>query len=165
MKKMTTTSFLNRSLLDGIRLKNFKGTYPCDVIPSITKRNIYETYIINLDEKDMPGSHWVSIAFNKEDDGSRSCFYFDSLAMETVNGNILKYMMKYSDRIYQNDVKIQDDISEYCGLFCMAFVIFTDKNSINDVNKFIQLFTRNNLLTNDEIVVQYIIDEIYENIK
>ena len=50
----------------------FQGVFPIDLLPSRQKGS----YVINLDEHDQPGSHWVAVY----DDGDK-VEYFDSFGV------------------------------------------------------------------------------------
>ena len=157
---MTTTSYINRTLIENVKLTNFRGTFASDNIPPTRKCYYRESFIVNLDESNMPGSHWIAITFRREKNGSRSCFYFDPLADQTINANISIYISKFSDRICRNVVKIQDDKSVYCGLFCMAFVMYVDKRANKCEPNFTRPYAKKKLLTNDRKVVHYILKQI-----
>ena len=117
------------------------GIYSKDRLPSVLKKGFY---IINLNNHNEPGSHWVALYYNHLD----YSIYFDSYgfpAPEAVQKRIKPYLF--------NDRDIQSINSSACGYFCIAFIYFLyfkqDKYEAFDV--FINLFSEN-LMRNDEIL-------------
>ena len=74
--------------------KTFKGCYAHDNLPTITKFPC--SLIINTDNHDRPGDHWVGLVLNK-----KKCFYFDSYGAPVLSTHILLFLCdKYKEIVF-----------------------------------------------------------------
>ena len=105
--------------------KNYIGTYSKDNCP-VLKNN--QSTIINLQDSDKNGSHWVS--YKKI---GNKIYYFDSYAVPFVN-NIIKNQYP-NHKFICNIYRIQSMDSNQCGRFCILFLKSNVKNE-NDYNNF-----------------------------
>lgn len=80
----------------------------------------YETGIVNLDDSQGPGTHWV--AYVKKD---QNCEYFDSYGNLRPPREFLKYMTNGDDviNISYNYNNIQKDKTYNCGHLCLRFLV------------------------------------------
>ena len=147
---MTTTSYINTftNLVEG-----FIGAFPCDNIPTTNKRMKKYSIIVNLDTSQQAGSHWVALLVK-----NKTVYYYDPLGHKNNNEYITSYMNKFTIRLY-NKQQIQSKLSDYCGLYCLAFIIHSN-DCISPINKFNAMFcnTLPLLQFNDHIVVEYLIN-------
>ena len=118
--------------------KNYIGTYSKDNCP-VLKNN--QSTIINLQDSDKSGSHWVS--YKKI---GNKIYYFDSYAVSFIPDIIKKQYSKH--KFICNIYRIQSIDSNQCGKFCILFVKSNIKNE-NDYNDFLLKFEKNNFLKND----------------
>ena len=118
--------------------ENYIGTFSKDNVP-LLKNN--QSVIINLQDSDKNGSHWVS--YKKI---GNKIFYFDSYAIPFVNNIIKNQYPKH--KFICNIYRIQSMNSNQCGRFCILFVKSNIKNE-NDYNNFLLKFEKNNFLKND----------------
>ena len=102
--------FINNLLKN---LKNFEGCYSKDQIPLIENK---KSLISNLENSDKTGSHWVGLS-RKNDD----IFVFDSFGVGDIPNKLYKIYKNYN--IITNIYRIQDIISNLCGLFCVLFCL------------------------------------------
>ena len=91
---------------------NYIGTFSKDNVP-ILKNN--RSTIINLQDSNLPGSHWVS--YCKRND---KIFYFDSYGVAFVNNIIKNQYPKH--KFICNVYRIQSIDSNHCGRFCILLV-------------------------------------------
>ena len=77
----------------------FKGVYPVDMLP----KSCDGMYVINTDEHDQPGEHWVAV-YNDE--------YFDSFGFPPLDPRIRDFM---GSTIIHNDVPLQQMLTNACG--------------------------------------------------
>ena len=105
--------------------KNYIGTYSKDNVP-VLKNN--ESTIINLQDSDKNGSHWV--CYKKI---GNKIFYFDSFAVSFIP-DIIKNQYP-NHKFICNIYRIQAMDSNQCGRFCILFVRGNIKNE-NDYNNF-----------------------------
>lgn len=101
-------------------IKNgFGGVFASDTLPVAKKH--FVSFIVNLDDHTLPGSHWVSIYFK-----NRIAFYFDSYG-RCPPKSILNFMQKNCDDVYFNNVQVQNYFTTSCGYFCLFFILFQQK--------------------------------------
>ena len=75
------------------------------------------SYIINLDENESRGTHWIALHVNAE-----NITYFDNFEVE----NIPKYIRKFigNKNTITNVYRIQVYDSIMCEYFCIGFIDF-----------------------------------------
>ena len=129
--------FINKLLKD---YKNFIGCFSKDQIQLI-KNN--KSIIINLQNSNQPGSHWIALKrVNK------TIFVFDLFGIGYLPIGIFKVFKNF--KIITNIYRIQDITSNLCGLLCILFILY-DIKSKNDFIKFLTLFKSNDFLKNELI--------------
>ena len=74
-------------------------------------------YIINLDEHESTGTHWIALYINAE-----NVTYFDSFGVEHIPKEIIKLIGNKS--ITTNIYRIQACDSIMCGYICIGFIDF-----------------------------------------
>ena len=87
------------------------------------------------------GTHWIGMKFI-----DKKLFYFDSYAIPFIPDIIKK---QYPDsKIITNIYRVQDDLSNECGKFCIMFIQSNIKNE-SDYIRFLLQFEKNNFEKND----------------
>ena len=109
------------------------------------------SYIINLSKVTEKGSHLIAIQINSK---NKKVIYFDSFGLPCTNIDILTFMFGVNDKYEYNSCQIQHLDSNYCGMFCLAFVMYLDNSS--NFKNFLKMFNSDNLTKNDNIAVNYI---------
>lgn len=72
-------------------------------------------YVINTDNHDEPGSHWVAVY-----DNGRVVEYFDSYGRAPTDPRLLKFLgMNYSF----NSIVLQRLLTNACGFYCVYFLL------------------------------------------
>lgn len=142
---------LSRKIL---KENSFLGVYPCDIHPSI--KRIKFSLIFNTGDSSSSGEHFVAIFADKN-----SLYYFDSFGSNLQNENIKKFINKNikNRKLKNNKNIIQHSQSNFCGYFCVGFLISKYKNV-----KFYNLFHKCNLLKNDDVIVNFITQMINKNL-
>ena len=110
-----------------------------------------EACIINLDEYETTGTHWVSL-FVKP----KYTVYFDSFGIEHIPKEINKFINNDTAkssavaRIKSNIFRIQAHDSIMCGYFCIEFInyMFKGKTLLDYTN----LFSPNDFKKNDRVI-------------
>ena len=92
----------------------FNGVYSRDNLPKITKKG---AYVINLDEYEKTGTHWIAL-FVK----TNEVIYFDSFGIENIPKEINKFIGSNNKKIKANIFRIQAYDSIMCGYFCIEFI-------------------------------------------
>ena len=126
----------------------FNGVYSRNNLPNKTKKG---AYVINLDEYENTGTHWVSL-FVK----TNKAIYFDSFGIEHIPKEINKFinndMTKPSPLklIKSNIFRIQAYDSIMCGYFCIEFINYMLKGK--KLLDYTNLFSPNDFKKNDRII-------------
>lgn len=126
-------SLSNYDIEDYFKLAGIKGkVYSKDKIPK--KIGVNSCYIINLDDSDGEGTHWVLLMNKKKE---KTILYFDSFGVKYPPKNILE--MTNNKIIVCNNKKIQDINSVLCGYYCLKLALeclVNDKKYIDLINHF-----------------------------
>jgi len=85
----------------------FQGVFPVDKLPLICDG----MYVINTDEHDEPGEHWIAV-YNKE--------YFDSYGIPPQDRRIVSFI---GTNAMFNAVPLQQPLSNACGFYCIYYLI------------------------------------------
>ena len=119
----------------------FNGVCSSNNLPNKIKKG---AYVINLDEYENTGTHWVSL-FVK----ANKVIHFDSFGIEHIPKEINKFI---NNNIESNIFRIQADDSIMCGYFCIEFINYmlksktlldyTNLSSLNDFKKNDQVIKR-----------------------
>ena len=108
-------------------------------------------YVINLDEYENTGTHWVSLFIK-----TKYTVYFDSFVVEHIPKEINKYMRsKELGSAVNNDIKsnifrIQAYDSIMCGYFCIEFINYMLKGKT--LLDYTNLFSPNDFKKNDQVI-------------
>ena len=100
-----------------------------------------ESTIINLQDHQKSGSHWISC---KKIDNK--IFYFDSYGIPFIPDIIKNQYPKH--KFICNIYRIQSNDSNECGRFCIMFIKANIQNE-SDYIKFLLQFHKNNFEKND----------------
>ena len=125
---------------------HFLGCFPLNGLPSFPT-SFPKSMIINTQPSGHPGEHWVALVLTET-----NCYYFDSFALPTIPLNIDMYLQPHYKGITYLDYRIQDSTSNYCGAYCVCFVLHVQDDLTYD--QFIGHYYSDNLLENDEILKQ-----------
>ena len=126
----------------------FNGVYSRNNLPNKIKKG---AYVINLDEYENTGTHWVSL-FVK----ANEVIYFDSFGVEHIPKEINKFIdndtTKSSslERIKNNIFRIQAYDSIMCGYFCIEFINYMLKGKT--LLDYTNLFSPDDFKKNDQII-------------
>ena len=124
----------------------FIGVYSRDNLPKQIKDG---AYVINLDEHDDIGTHWIAL-FCK----TNEIVNFDSFGVEHVPEEIKKFIG--NKNIKANTYRVQANDLVICGYFCMRFIDFMlARKTLID---YTTLFSPHDLDKNDQIILSYFED-------
>ena len=101
-----------------------------------------EAYVINLDEFENTGTHWVSL-FVKP----KYTVYFDSSGIEHIPKEINKFI---NNDIKSNIFRIQGYGSIMCGYFCIEFINYMLKGKT--LLDYTNLFSPNDFKKKDQVI-------------
>ena len=118
----------------------FNGVYSKNNLPNKVKKG---ACVINLDEYENTGTHWVSI-FVK----ANKVIYFDNFGIEHIPKEIHKFIN--NNNIESDIFRIQAYDSIMCGYFCIEFINYMLKSkTLLDYNN---LFSPNDFKENDQVI-------------
>ena len=102
-----------------------------------------KSMIINLQDSNQPGSHWIALKRV-----NNTIFVFDSFGIGYIPVGTFKVFKNY--KTITNIYRIQDISSNLCGMFCVLFILYDIKTKNNFIN-FLTLFNSNDFLKNELI--------------
>ena len=119
----------------------FNGVYSRDNLPKITKKG---AYVINLDEYENTGTHWIALFIK-----TNEFIYFDSFGIEHIPKEINKFIGS-NKKIKANIFRIQAYDSIMCGYFCIEFINYMLKGKT--LLDYTNLFSPNDFKKNDRTI-------------
>ena len=125
----------------------FNGVYSRNNLPKKIKD---EAYVINLDEYEDVGTHWIALFCNKSE-----IVYFDSFGVEHVPEEIKEFIG--NKNIKANIFRIQANNSVMCGYFCIGFIDFMLAGK--KLTDFTNLFSPHDFEKDDDIILHCFKDE------
>lgn len=134
--------------------RSFRGVYACDKLPSDLCCQENFSIVVNLSPHTEEGSHWISII------STASCvIYADSFGLPPMNKAILNFLLKCNrPKIYWVTQRVQADTSQYCGYYCILYIIYFEK-----LPNFTMRFT-DNYPDNDRKCIAYLQEFLKINI-
>jgi hypothetical protein len=127
----------------------FLGVYPGDIHPRVNKHSF--SVIFNTGYSNTNGEHFVAVYVTKT-----KIHYFDSFGEETIKPKILEFLSGLNKPLCElNCVTIQSDLSNFCGYYCLGFLLSKYKRMAT--HRFLSLFTTKPSISNDKTVVNFII--------
>ena len=107
-------------------------------------------YVINMDDKQSKGMHWVSLFIDKN-----TAVYFDSFGIEYISQEPFRKVKDKS--ITRNIFRLQDDDSIMCGFHC--FVVIEYMLALKTLLSYTNLFSPNDYKKNDQIIYNFFKDK------
>ena len=102
-----------------------------------------ERYVINLDEYENTGTHWVAL-FVKP----KYTIYFDSFGIEHIPSGINKFIGNKNSK--SNIFRLQAYDSIMCGYYCIEFINYMLKGKT--LLDYTNLFSPNDFKKNDQFI-------------
>ena len=115
----------------------FNGVYSINDLPKIKGG----TYIINLNEYESVGAHWIPLYVN-----ANNATYFNSFGVERISKEIKKF--EWNKNIITNIYRMWEYSSIMCRYFCIRFIDFLLKGLLDYEN----LFSPNGYEKNDKAI-------------
>ena len=121
----------------------FCGVYSRDQLPKSFKYPC--SFVVNTDEAEKPGEHWVAFYFSKNKTG----IFFDPLGMSPMYHNFFEYLKEHSAKWEWNSQAVQEIYSINYGYYCVLFI--QKMNNGYTLSRFLNIFNKNTKL-NDIII-------------
>jgi hypothetical protein len=123
---------LDTGEIDGIMktFKSYMGTFPSNFLKDMDLKKMPKRFgfIMNLDNSDKKGSHWIAVMIDSKTD--MSVEYYDSFGAPPTKDflNQIKQVIDNLDcnlylKFKTNKIVEQDSNSTNCGWFCMNFLM------------------------------------------
>ena len=107
--------------------------------------------IVNLDNKNMAGSHWIAIGYFENKIEIFDPLGFDLFDWPRIPCTLLYFLHKYSfSRKIKISKRLQSSKSVLCGLFCVFYIMSRPFKSFD----YIQSVFSSNLNRNDSILIK-----------
>lgn len=128
---------------------SFYGVFSSDNIPKHLKGKNRFSIICNLSPKSKSGTHFIAIiAYNQ------TVIYMDSIGLPCSNNAILTFLKSLNRKIYFNNQQHQSVFSNYCGFYCMLYVLYFNTPKYFQIQNKIE-FT-NNYARNDQLCYKFV---------
>ena len=128
----------------------FAGVYCVDNLPSHVQ--LYPSvYVINTDESNGSGEHWVCVYFDVNCNAEFFCSFGN--APDYYDKRILKFIKNNSFLWKSNTKRLQNDLSTVCGQYCIFYCFC--KAHYFTMNKICSLFSAD-YVSNDYIVNAFV---------
>jgi hypothetical protein len=108
-------------IMKALRPYGYVGTFPYDLLPKPKNRPM-EGYVLNLDDHNNPGSHWISFLLDKK---RKTAEIYDSSGLKQTK-KVLERILKNVPHGYQlkeNSIRSQDYDTNTCGYHAIRFLI------------------------------------------
>ena len=97
----------------------FQGVFPLDKLKNYKVKEKPIGIVINLDFSSEPGSHWVALYIDEQN----NAIYFDSFGFINLNEYFLSFLKNNKiEGIIFNKHQIQSFSSDVCGAHCIIFL-------------------------------------------
>ena len=139
--------------------KIFLDVFSWDTIPIHIKSKKF-SFICNLSKAEHTGTHWIAIY----SDGSYMDIFDSYCAIKNrvTTSRLKKLSNNMNLPIRYNRKRLQSDISNVCGHYCIAFIILRSKNYT--IRQISSLFS-SNFEKNDHHIRKYVTPFIYSSKK
>ena len=139
LKKKTLNSLLPFRPLTNIEINEYYINEP-RFLPKKIKKG---AYVINLDEYENTGTHWIAL-FVK----TNEAIYFDSFGIEHIPNEINKFIG--DKNIKSNIFRLQAYDSIICGYYCIEFINYMLKGKT--LLDYTNLFSPNDFKKNYQVI-------------
>ena len=120
-----------------------------DNLPSQKPKDV-RAYIINTDNSDKTGEHWLAVFFKE----NQEAVYFDSYGLPPIHEDIQVFLENNSKIWTVNTQRLQSLTSTVCGQYCIFALDALAKGY--DLNRYLQhMFYKDNFFKNDNSVMTW----------
>ena len=126
--------------LDSHSKRYFKGVFAIDELPRLLPMS---GYVINYDEHNKEGSHWVAVFAN-----AKTVEYFDPNGQQPLDKRLSDFI---GPNYLFSPFALQQILGNACGFYCTYFILKRSRNCT--ANNILSILTR---INSDFIVKTYI---------
>ena len=134
-----------------LNISNFCGVFGLDELKQIDKDR-KGLLIFNTQPTTLPGQHWIALSITVD-----TIFYFDSLNSGFhSNECVAKFLIKMNKKVILNNIQIQPDVSNLCGVHCIVFCHIMSKNNTLPVfQSFIKRLSQLDVFKREQLSLLY----------
>ena len=129
---------------------SFGGVYAIDEMKLIKSVSYQSSFVINLDPRYKPGSHWVAVYFEKNYVGE----YFDSFSRYPPH-EVVHFLCSHAKGWQYNRMQVQELYTTTCGIF-VVFYIYQKSQGLTLEVILRKYFSTHNKLRNDLLVRDFV---------
>ena len=132
-----------------LKIPNFCGVFGLDELKQIHKQR-NGLIIFNTQPTTLPGQHWIALC-------TEDIFYFDSLNSGFhSNDSVAKFLIKMNRNLIFNNIKIQSNTSNLCGVHCLVFChIMSQNNTMSMFQSFMTRISNVNVFKREQLSFLY----------
>ena len=136
---------------NSLNISNFCGVFGLDELKQIDKHR-KGLVIFNTQPTTLPGQHWIALSITVD-----TIFYFDSLNSGFhSNECVAKFLIKMNKKVILNNIQIQPDVSNLCGVHCIVFCHIMSKNNTLPVfQSFIKRLSQLDVFKREQLSLLY----------
>ena len=112
------------------KLKKYRG---CIFRENVNKKLLNGYYVVNMDDSSGSGTHWTGLVLQ-----TNKAIYFDPFGIHPPDE--IATLKRRNRKVYYNSDQLQHKTADTCGLWCVAYIRYMDKNN-GDFSDFLNLFT------------------------
>lgn len=148
---MNTHQIMDILLNDKDMRNQYGGVWAANALKSPRKITRPKLYIVNTDESNLPGSHWVLFYIPREGYPE----FFDSLGRKPYDYHpyFERFLLSYDKSYMQNVKRLQNYESTLCGAYCIFYAVHRCKGY--SMRAIVHKFESNTLKQNDALIVEF----------
>lgn len=126
----------------------FEGVLAADQLPGEPEKCNPRAYIVNTDEIDKPGSHWLAI-FTM----GYKCEVFGSCGLPLnwyLPSEAIQWVYEHFENINSNTISLQEIDGQSCGQYALMYLKY--KATGKSMRDFVSLFKKGDHVHNDQLV-------------
>ena len=137
---------------NSLNISNFCGVFGLDELKQIDKHR-KGLVIFNTQPTTLPGQHWIALSITVD-----TIFYFDSLNSGFhSNDYVAKFLIKMEKNVILNNIQIQPDVSNLCGVHCIVFChIMSENNTLPMFRSFIKRLSQLDVFQREQLSLSYL---------
>ena len=126
------------------------GVFPADHLPEEVP--YYPCgFIANTDVSSKPGQHWI--AFFLPQNRIVECFDSYGQYPGKYNSHFQRWVAKHTHRLTWNQRRIQSDVSNVCGLYCLHYLY--QRLTGHTMTDIVRFFSTSHLEANDQFIYDF----------
>ena len=153
-KQTTKTGITTYEILRLMKnVPHFIGCFAEDEVSSLSITSFPAYLIINIDERKLPGSHWIGLRVDRHNVEIYDSSGFNLFLFPKIPCHLLSFIHRFTQSKQLTVTRqIQPLSSNLCGFYAMFFIICRHHYTLSEI---ISLFS-DNLIKNDERLINFL---------